>query len=119
LPPPLELECLKSLWRLGEASVRQVQGDLAPERPLAYTTVMTLLERLVRKGGAARRKQGRMFLYSPVLARDTVRALAVKDLVDSLFDGSQRELLTFLQGEGEADGQAVEASPSHLDTTLL
>lgn len=120
LPPPLELECLKSLWRLGEASVRQVQGDLAPGKRLAYTTVMTLLERLVRKGGAARRKQGRMFLYSPILARDAVRSLAVKDLVDSLFDGSPQQLLDFLQGvEAKSEASGSDNRPNHLDTTLL
>ena len=62
IPPPLELECLKVLWKLGEASVKDVRGDLAASRTLAYTTVMTLMERLVKKGGAARRKSGRMFL---------------------------------------------------------
>lgn len=121
IPPPLELECLKSLWRLGEASVKQVQEDLAPSRNLAYTTVMTLLDRLVRKGGASRRKQGRMFLYAPSLDRESVRGFAVKELVDSLFDGSTAELLAFLESRPVV---AVPASPAAapadgLDTTLL
>jgi len=120
VPPPLELECLKSLWRLGEASVKQVQDDLASAKPLAYTTVMTLLDRLVRKGGAARRKKGRMFLYSPLLGQDTVRSLAVKDLVDTLFDGSPEKLLIFLQQEPETGSAASdEAPPNGLDTSLL
>ncbi|MCL6543954.1 MAG: BlaI/MecI/CopY family transcriptional regulator [Bryobacteraceae bacterium] len=120
VPPPLELECLKSLWRLGEASVRQVRDDLAPARPLAYTTVMTLLDRLVRKGGAVRRKRGRMFLYSPLLGQDTVRSLAVKDLVDTLFDGSPEKLLVFLQQEPETGaGTPAETPPNGLDTSLL
>jgi len=120
VPPPLELECLKSLWRLGEASVKQVQDDLAPAKPLAYTTVMTLLDRLVRKGGAARRKKGRMFLYSPLLGQDTVRSLAVKDLVDTLFDGSPEKLLIFLQQEPETGSTASdEVPPNGLDTSLL
>lgn len=120
LPPPLELECLKSLWRLGEASVKQVQDDLAPAKPLAYTTVMTLLDRLVRKGGAARRKHGRMFLYSPLLGQDTVRSLAIKDLVDTLFDGSPERLLVFLQEKPErVDTATVETVQEGLDTSLL
>lgn len=120
LPPPLELECLKSLWRLGEASVKQVQDDLAPAKPLAYTTVMTLLDRLVRKGGAARRKQGRMFLYSALLGQDTVRSLAIKDLVDTLFDGSPEKLRVFLEEKPEpADSGTAEPAQDDLDTTLL
>lgn len=120
IPPPLELECLKALWNLGEASVKDVRGELAPGRNFAYTTVMTLLERLVRKGGATRRKAGRMFLYSPALARDHLRRLAVQELAASLFDGSRDELLGFLQGQPPPPApRAAPPAEDELDTTLL
>ncbi|MEK7407556.1 MAG: BlaI/MecI/CopY family transcriptional regulator, partial [Acidobacteriota bacterium] len=73
IPPPLELECLKVLWQLGEGRVRDVRQALLPGRKLAYTTVMTVLDRLARKGGVERRKVGRSFLYWPLLSRDQVR----------------------------------------------
>src|SRR5512138_2516430 len=88
IPPPLELECLKVLWQLGEGSVKDVRSGLAESRNLAYTTVMTLMDRLVKKGSASRRKSGRMFLYAPVLPRDHARRLAVQELVDTFFGGS-------------------------------
>ena len=47
---PLELAIMKSLWRRGSAVVREVQADLLPERKLAYTTVMTVMDRLFKKG---------------------------------------------------------------------
>jgi len=121
IPPPLELECLKSLWKLSEASVKDVRDDLALNRNLAYTTVMTLLDRLVKKGGASRRKTGRMFVYTPVLPRRLLRKLAVKELVDSFFDGSEQALLEFLQGQ-PSEPAAETAAPSangQLDTALL
>ena len=121
IPPPLELECLKSLWKLSEASVKDVRDDLAVNRNLAYTTVMTLLDRLVKKGGASRRKTGRMFVYTPVLPRLLLRKLAVKELVDSFFDGSEQALLEFLQGQ-PSEPAAETAAPSangQLDTALL
>jgi BlaI family penicillinase repressor len=121
IPPPLELECLKVLWKTGEASVKDVRNELAKSRNLAYTTVMTLLDRLVHKGGATRRKAGRLFLYSPVLPRDLVRRWAVKELLDSFFGGSEDELLAFLQGR-EASPVAPASPPSddsRLDTALL
>ena len=121
IPPPLELECLKSLWKLSEASVKDVRDDLAVNRNLAYTTVMTLLDRLVKKGGASRRKTGRMFVYTPVLPRRLLRKLAVKELVDSFFDGSEQALLEFLQGQ-PSEPAAEAAAPSangQLDTALL
>jgi len=120
IPPPLELECLKSLWRLGEANVKQVQDELAPSKGLAYTTVMTLLDRLVRKGCATRRKQGRFYVYSPVLEADRVRNMAVKELADTLFGGSREALLAFLQGQGgETQLPGPESDEEKLDTALL
>ena len=65
VPPPLELACLKALWSLQEGNVRAVQQVVALSRPLAYTTIMTVLDRLVRKGKLTRRKVGRAFVYSP------------------------------------------------------
>jgi BlaI family penicillinase repressor len=120
IPPPLELECLKTLWKIGEANVKDVRDDLAASRSLAYTTVMTLLDRLTRKGAAARRKVGRQFLYSAVLPREVVRRVAVKELVDALFDGSEAELAAVLQGWVEAP-PAAESEPAgdELDTALL
>jgi BlaI family transcriptional regulator, penicillinase repressor len=96
LPPPLELECLKALWTLGEGSVRQVQDAIASERQLAYTTVMTVMDRLARRGCVRRKKNGRSFVYAPVLTQSAVRTLAVQDLVDCLFGGSEESLRQFL-----------------------
>jgi len=119
IPPPLELECLKVLWKLGEASVREVRDDLAQSRALAYTTVMTLLERLVRKGGARRRKSGRMFLYSPVLGREQACRAAVQELVDNFFGGSVDQLLAFLQNQRLEAKPSPAPADSGLDATLL
>ena len=120
IPPPLELECLKTLWKVGEANVKEVRAELAASRGLAYTTVMTLLDRLTRKGAAARRKVGRQFLYSAVLPREVVRRVAVKELVDGLFDGSEADLAALLEGRGAAP-PAAETPPAddELDTALL
>lgn len=96
LPPRLELECLKVLWELGTGSVRQVQDSLAVQRPLAYTTVMTIMDRLSRRGCVRRDKSGRSFVYTPVVSQEAVRRLAVQNVIDCLFDGSRDSLRTFL-----------------------
>lgn len=103
IPPPLELECLKALWETGEASVKQVRDQLSGSRSLAYTTVMTVLERLVRRGCVGRRKTGRSFVYVAILTRDCVRRLAVRDLIDTFFDGSEAELVRYLEGEFDTE----------------
>lgn len=96
LPPPLELECLKALWVLGEGNVRDVREVLCRDRALAYTTVMTVLDRLARRGGAERRKAGRSFVYAPVFSRECLRKMAIQELIDCFFDGSEDELRDYL-----------------------
>lgn len=128
IPPPLELECLKALWRIGDGTVKDVRKVLTEQRNLAYTTVMTVLDRLVRRGGVERRKLGRSFVYTPRVGRDELRRLAVEELVDSFFDGSKEALLAYLTeatqapaspaaGRPPADGQPPE--DDSLETVLL
>lgn len=120
MPPPLELRCLQALWALGEANVRGVQAAMA-DRKLAYTTVMTVLDRLVRRGGVERRKMGRAFVYAPLLSREAVRKMAVTNLVDCFFGGSSESLKKYLDANGFADA-AEERKLNHdatLDAALL
>ena len=121
MPPPLELLCLRALWSLGEGSVKAVQQMVAQSRPLAYTTIMTVLERLVRKGKLARRKVGRAFVYSPEASRDAMRRVAVRELLEGFFDGSEAELLRFLRGADRpaAPAPAPSDEPERIDTVLL
>ena len=65
---PLEVTVMEILWARGESNVRDVVDRL--DRPLAYTTVMTTLDRLFKKGLLARRKSDRAFIYAPSLTRD-------------------------------------------------
>ena len=97
IPPPLELLCLRALWLLQEGSVKDVQRVVAQSRPLAYTTIMTVLDRLARKGKLARRKLGRAFLYAPQASQDSMRRAAVRELLDCFFDGSEEDLMRFLR----------------------
>lgn len=92
IPPPLELECLRALWTLESANVAQVREALLNRHALAYTTVMTLLDRLTRKGAAQRKKIGRYFVYTPAVDREALRRAALVELVDYYFDGNEQEM---------------------------
>ncbi len=122
LPPPLELACLNILWSMGSANVKEVREALLPGRSLAYTTVMTLLDRLDKRGLATREKQGRSFHYRPTITREHMQRIAVLQLVDRLFDGSPDELRRFL-GVGPATAAHSHANPNpdagSLDAALL
>jgi len=119
VPPPLELLCLSALWSLGEGNVKAVQQIVAESRPLAYTTIMTVLDRLVRKGMLARRKVGRSFTYAPQATRDAARRAAVRELLDGYFDGSEEALIGFLRKSSEEPAPMTAPATDTIDTVLL
>src|SRR5690348_8516089 len=118
IPPPLELECLKALWGIGEGTVKDVRQILVGNRNLAYTTVMTVLDRLEKRGGVSRRKHGRSFVYAPRVSQEAVRRLAVKELVDGFFGGSEQALQKYLRESVPSRTSSVKSSES-MDATLL
>jgi len=116
VPPPLELCCLTALWSIEEGNVKDVQKIVAQSRPLAYTTIMTVLDRLVRKGKITRRKVGRAFLYAPQASRDAMRRAAIRELLDDFFDGSEEQLMRFLHAPEERP--APPAPPAEESTRI-
>ena len=83
---------MRALWTLDSANVAQVREALLNRHALAYTTVMTLLDRLTRKGAAQRKKIGRYFVYTPAVDREALRRAALVELVDYYFDGNEQEM---------------------------
>jgi predicted transcriptional regulator len=99
---PLELECMNVLWRLGEATVRDIHAALATTRPRAYTTIMTILDRLTQKGVVQRQKAGRAWLYKAHLSVQQARTHAVTRLVEGFFQGSTEALASHLSSLASA-----------------
>jgi BlaI family transcriptional regulator, penicillinase repressor len=105
---------------LGEANVKDVRRVLTGNRKLAYTTVMTVLDRLERRGGVCRRKVGRSFVYTPTLSRESLRRLALKEFVDSFFDGSTDSLKSYLVDAAPAEADFADTMvEAQLDPALL
>lgn len=88
---PLELEIMKALWEAGPSTVAEVRARLGSE--LAYTTVQTMLNVLLRKGKVRRVQQGRAFRYRAALSRERAAGSAVGDMVKRMFGGSGEALL--------------------------
>ena len=120
---PLELAVMKALWGRRSAPVKDVRLDLLPERELAYTTVMTVMDRMFKKGLLRRTKKSRAHVYEPVPTEAQARADAVDGLVDSFFEGSESRLKAYLGGDEEpppaADDSPPRASPVAIDDSLL
>ncbi|HLW80337.1 MAG TPA: BlaI/MecI/CopY family transcriptional regulator [Terriglobia bacterium] len=111
--PALELECMKALWARGQSTVHGIRADLLPVRPLAYTTVMTVMDRLTRKGVVGREKHGRAHVYRPLVSDAEVRDFTLDRLVDDFFRGSRDRLRRHLEGGGSQRPlpEAPEVSP--------
>ncbi|HXR97420.1 MAG TPA: BlaI/MecI/CopY family transcriptional regulator [Terriglobales bacterium] len=115
--PQLELDCLRSLWVLQPAPVAAVHASLAERgRSLAYTTVLTVLDRLRRKQVVARQRQGRAYVYTALITREEMRARALARLVDNYFDQPD-ELRRYLRVLSPAP--AAEQPVSDSDHQLL
>jgi BlaI family penicillinase repressor len=93
---PQELAIMKVVWRLGTATVRDVYEALREERPIAYTTVMTMMRILDGKGYLEKELVDRAHVYKPTKARQQVVGAMVKDFVDRVFDGASESLLVHL-----------------------
>ncbi len=91
-----ELEIMHVVWALDGGTVRQVHEILNQQRPLAYTTVMTMMNILEEKGHLTRRKEGRAYRYQPVRPKSQVISGMVDDFVGRVFEGSAAPLVVSL-----------------------
>ena len=96
---PQELEIMKIVWGKGEVTVREVYETLLERRRIAYTTVMTMMRILERKGYLKTSREQRAYLYRPARPERQVLGSMVRDFVDRVFNGSARPLLVHLVEE--------------------
>ncbi len=91
-----EWQIMNCLWEKHPATARGIAGRLPEDVRWAYTTIRTLLARLVDKGAVREYKEGNTSLYEPLLSRDNARRSALKTLVNQAFDGAYGPLMHFL-----------------------
>lgn len=102
-----EHRIMNVLWDLSEATVGDVVERIdGPSRP-AYNTVLTLLRILERKGYVRHEKQGRAFIYAPIVNRVEARRGALTHLLSRFFDGSREQLVMDLLGHDDVDADQL------------
>jgi BlaI family penicillinase repressor len=93
----LEAQVMHKIWaRPGPVTVRDIVGDLQHDRPIAYTTVMTLMRILQEKGYLTRATHEKAHVYRPAKPRQQVIGGMVRDFLDRVFDGAPDSLLLHL-----------------------
>lgn len=116
--PPLaksELELARVVWRLGQATVRQVLEALPRERGLDFATVQTYLRRLEAKGYLRVEQRGRTNVYSSRVAPDRVVGEVVRDFLDRVFDGQALPLVEQLINDRGLSDDEIDALQRTLD----
>jgi BlaI family penicillinase repressor len=93
---PQELAIMKVVWQLDKATVRDVYEAVREKRPVAYTTIMTMMKILEEKGYLTKTQVDRAHVYRPSRPRQQVMGAMVRDFVDRVFDGAAGGLLLHL-----------------------
>jgi BlaI family transcriptional regulator, penicillinase repressor len=112
-PTQLELEILKVLWDRSPLSARDVRDRLKQQsaRDLAYSSVITVLNIMVRKGYLKRHKEGKAFLFEPSVDRQSVAGGMTGDLLSRLFDGSASAMVLNLIETADLDAGELAPLP--------
>jgi BlaI family transcriptional regulator, penicillinase repressor len=106
---PYELEIMDILWRLQEASVREIQEAIVDRTRPAYTTVQTIVNRLEQKGAVKRsRRISNAFLFQPAITRKSVYRRIIDDVL-ALFGGSAQPMVAHLLDSGKLTLEDLKA----------
>lgn len=108
----LETAVMEVCWQLETFGIKDVHARLCEQRPLAYTTVQTTIERLYRKGMLRRSGHGRTFTYAPAVGREEFLKGVTKHVLDSLFGNFAEPTVASLVDI------LSEQDPEHLDRLL-
>ncbi len=103
-----ELRLMKVLWLRGESAVSDLVTAVADQSPLAYTSVLTTVRILERKGYVTHRQEGRAFLYTPCVAEHEASRSEVRHVLQRFFGNSRERLLLSLLGDDEVTAEELE-----------
>lgn len=109
---PLETEILQIIWELGCVTVKDVHERILsdPDRELAYTSVTTVLRRLTQKGWLTCEKDGRAFLWKPVVSREEAQAIKAHEQLNRFLAVSNPDVVaTFADSLDAASLDQLEA----------
>jgi predicted transcriptional regulator len=102
-----ELRLMKLLWTRGESAVADLVEALPADSRLAYTSVLTTVRILEKKGYVQHRQEGRAFLYSPCVGEFEAGRSEVRHVLQRFFGNSREQLLLSMLGDGEVSPEEL------------
>jgi predicted transcriptional regulator len=105
----LQRAVMEVVWQRGEASVHDVLKELGPRKKLAYTTVLTVLQKLEKAGWLGHRNEGKSYIYTPTASREEAGAGSVRGFLKRVFEGDAVAMFQHLIRESDlSDAELVE-----------
>ncbi|MHC4132254.1 MAG: BlaI/MecI/CopY family transcriptional regulator [Planctomycetota bacterium] len=83
----LQRAAMEIVWELGEASVHEVRNRMKREKKLAYTTVLTAMQKLEKAGWLQHKNKGKVYIYFPTRSREEAGARSVRKFIERMFEG--------------------------------
>ena len=112
----LQTEVMELAWEHGEVTVAQVVEAIAKRRRVSYTTVLSAMQKLEKKGWLRHRSAGRAYIYSPTRNREQVGGRTLKELLRTTFQGDPRLLLASLLDETRLSDAELKELRHLIDT---
>ena len=97
----LQKPIMEIVWGMGEATARQVQEQLSQKRPLAYTSVLSIMQRLEKAGWLRHRTDQRTYVYQPAFSRDQESHRSLRHFIERVFHGNSQLVIQHLIEQGD------------------
>jgi predicted transcriptional regulator len=101
----LQREVMETVWTLGEVTVHDVRAALPGAKDHAYTTVLTVLQKLEKAGWITHRREGRTYVWSALRTREREGRTSLGKVIDRLFEGSPMVAFQHLLEDDRLDGE--------------
>jgi len=111
----LQRAVIEIVWELGEASVHQVRQRLGRKKKLAYTTILTAMQKLEKAGWLRHRAEGKVYTYYPTRSREKAGARSVLKFVERMFDGDAVLMFQHLMREGKLSDKELSELRKTID----
>jgi predicted transcriptional regulator len=114
-PSNLEMQVLSILWAKGPMGARQVLEELPDKKERAYTTVLSVMQVMEKKGLLRHETEGNRHIYSPTVKKSEVLGSFLKGLVSNLFGGSAANAMQHLLQTTPVSGEEIQEMQAVLD----
>jgi BlaI family penicillinase repressor len=112
----LQRAVMETVWQLGQASVRQVWKQLSRKKELAYTTVLTAMQRLEQAGWLEHHREGKKNIYRATRTREQAGVRSAQRLIQRMYEGSAFLMFQHLVDEGELNDEELMKLRSLIDS---